>query len=199
MARLIVVKAADGSLRPASPVDQDEFDKWAAGESKSVEIKGFKPRNLAMHKKYWALVDLAKEYWRPTDREVIAYEIKLFRSYVNFLNNNGINGSSLNGSIKHFLKLGIERRKKNAELTPVTKEAFHRYIKIKLNHYELMRNERGVFKSTKSISFGSMSQEAFEAFYKEAFDICWNAGMKYVFEHKSQAEQAIAMQLLSFT
>lgn len=198
MKRIIVVKAPDGSIKPAARVDQEIVDNWKVGDSKIIEVKNYKSRNLPMHKKYWALIELAKDYWRPPPKTIVGYEIRLFTNFIKYLNNHGVDGSVLRAPVKDFLKKTSDARAKKMEQFPITKEAFHRYVKLELNYYELIRNERGVFKQPKSISFGSMNQEEFNEFYKQAFDVCWKTGMMYVFENKQQAEEAVVNKLLSF-
>ena len=59
----MLIKQADGSLRPASEEDAEAFKQYKLGQPFTCEIK--KARNYEFHKKWFALVKLAYDAWEP--------------------------------------------------------------------------------------------------------------------------------------
>lgn len=58
-----VIKMAGGMLRPANQVDADALAKIANGRLVFADMK--QPRNPLFHRKFFALLNLAFEYWQP--------------------------------------------------------------------------------------------------------------------------------------
>lgn len=62
MAEIQLVKQS-GSLRPANEVDADVMRKIKTGALVLADIR--QPRNPRFHRKFFALLNLAFDYWRP--------------------------------------------------------------------------------------------------------------------------------------
>nr|WP_244896450.1 DUF1367 family protein [Snodgrassella alvi] len=67
---------------------------------------------------------------------------------------------------------------------------------MEAGYFNICVTPAGVVKEPKSISFASMDQDEFNAFYKACFNVCWNMILCNRFSSKDEAQQAID-QLLS--
>lgn len=63
-----LVKQPGGILRPANQVDADAMAKIANGRLIHVELK--QPRNPMFHRKFFAMLNFAFEYWTPETESV---------------------------------------------------------------------------------------------------------------------------------
>ncbi|WOI78721.1 DUF1367 family protein [Pseudomonas aeruginosa] len=62
MAELALIRTAQG-LVPATEADRETVQKWKAGQV--VHGKFTRMRNAKFHGKFFAMLDLAWEYWEP--------------------------------------------------------------------------------------------------------------------------------------
>ncbi|VFT07826.1 phage D3 protein [Pseudomonas aeruginosa] len=62
MAELAFIRTAQG-LVPATEADRETVQKWKAGQV--VHGKFTRMRNAKFHGKFFAMLDLAWEYWEP--------------------------------------------------------------------------------------------------------------------------------------
>lgn len=111
---LFMVRTAEG-LRPANPSDAEQLQRVKAGALVRVDVK--RPRNVAQHRLYWAMVTLIA-----------------------------------------------------SNLDRVQPETLHDLIKLRTGHVHVVRTTKGLVELPGSISFASMSQEAFDAFFQRAID-----------------------------
>ena len=65
------IKKANGSLFPASEEDAELLSKIKLG--KTVKLTLTRTRNVKYHRKYFALLNLAFDYWTPPEKEVPVY------------------------------------------------------------------------------------------------------------------------------
>lgn len=63
MAEIQMIKVAGGMLRPANQADVDALEKVRNGNLVHVDFK--QPRNPLFHRKFFALLNFAFEYWTP--------------------------------------------------------------------------------------------------------------------------------------
>lgn len=63
MAEVQLVKQLDGALRPANLSDEETLRKIHPG--RVVNAKVVQPRNPLFHRKFFALLNFAYEYWNP--------------------------------------------------------------------------------------------------------------------------------------
>lgn len=62
---IFVVKMPNGALAPASPDSQEALEQFRDGQELRVRIT--RTRNLAFHRKWFALVHFAYDYWEPPE------------------------------------------------------------------------------------------------------------------------------------
>ena len=77
-------------------------------------------------------------------------------------------------------------------------EAFRKELTIQAGYYDVYETPWGVRKEAKSISFASMSQEEFNAFYQNCFQVAWNMMLAAVFDSEESAQQAAVQKMMEF-
>jgi hypothetical protein len=82
MAEVQLIKQPGGLLRPANQADADALEKIGNGRLLLADIK--QPRNPLFHRKFFALLNLAFEYWNPGPVEVYGKEIEVAKSFERF-------------------------------------------------------------------------------------------------------------------
>jgi hypothetical protein len=102
MAELHFIKVAGGMLRPANQADSDAMQKIRNG---AVVVGDFKqPRNPEYHRRYFALLNFAHDYWTPPDLEYKGVKaeknFERFRKEVAVLAGHYTVTSDLKGSVK---------------------------------------------------------------------------------------------------
>ena len=87
VAKIVLIKDADGSLRPVDQQSVDELRKFKIGAGIACTIK--RHNNPAFHRKLFALFNLGFEAWEPESREYkgvqVAKEFNQFRSDITVL------------------------------------------------------------------------------------------------------------------
>ena len=59
----------NGALHPASDSDREILKKFKTGET--VRVKVTRVRNYQFHRKWWALVSFAFDYWNPEEENMV--------------------------------------------------------------------------------------------------------------------------------
>lgn len=73
----------NGALYPATDKDREVLSKIKAGEA--VKLKFTRARNYQYHKKYFAMLNLAFDYWEPPENMVAEKNFDRFRKDVTIL------------------------------------------------------------------------------------------------------------------
>ena len=194
---IVAVKAVDNSLRPVTVIDADSLKKVKVGQAVKIQVTRQKDRSLPHHRLFFGgLLPLAFEYWQPAggvispkERDVVLWVAKRLDK---FAGNKGIIVKAAEEALNLLAK-------KRAEKLPVIEKdinSFRRWLTIEAGYFNYRLTPAGVVKEPKSISFASMDQDEFNAFYKACFNVCWNMILCNRFSSKDEAQQAID-QLLS--
>lgn len=195
---ITLVKAQDGSLRPASAMDQDLMNKFKVGQAVKVSLTQQRARSLQHHKLYWGgLIELTMDYWQPDNGLVSSSEIGTLNRFSNWLDKKGGNSGAIRRACSVFLDELMQSRAQRIEAPHKSRTALHEWIKIEAGYFEYLMTPSGIKKNALSINFNSMDQDAFNEFYRAAFSVCWRFILSRTFENEEQANNAVN-QLLSF-
>lgn len=184
---LALVRTANG-LVGATEADRELVSKIKFGSAIHGDFK--KMRNAKLHGKFFALLDLAYQYFEPTGGLVPRQELRGIEGLAKYFEEmNGRPGQLTNAVQAYIRKLESER----AERFPAvdkSREAFREFITIDAGHYDLVRTPDGVKKVAKSISWGKMDDLAFSALYKDVFNACWRLVLSSHFDTEGEAMSA---------
>ena len=194
---ILAVKALDNSLRPVTAIDADSLNQYKVGQAVKIQITKQKNRSLPHHRLFFGgLLPFAFDYWQPAggvispkERDVVIWIAKRLDK---FAGNKGVIVTAAEEALNLLAK-------KRAEKLPVIDkdiDSFRRWLTIEAGYFNICVTPAGVVKEPKSISFASMDQDQFNAFYKACFNVCWNMILCNRFSSKDEAQQAID-QLLS--
>lgn len=194
MAKINFIKTARG-LTPAFESDADAMSSFKIGEIVCADIK--KSRNLAHHKKFYALLNVAFEYYEPSNGVLTRSEKALSKMIFETLEKYGANDGTMIEFGRSFMSSLCQKRK--SEITDVKKsfEAFRREVIIESGWFDVVSVPGGIRKEARSISFSRMDQTEFNELYTSVFSAVWNLVLSKKFTSQEDAENAIN-QLISF-
>ncbi|MBI0159373.1 MULTISPECIES: DUF1367 family protein [Snodgrassella] len=194
---LVAVKAIDNSLRPVTAIDADSLKQVKIGQPVKIQVTRQKDRSLPHHRLFFGgLLPFAFDYWQPAggvispkERDVVLWIAKRLDK---FAGNKGIIVTAAEEA------LNLLAKKRAEKLLVIDKDinSFRRWLTIEAGYFNYRLTPAGVVKEPKSISFASMDQDEFNAFYKACFNVCWNMILCNRFSSEDEAQQAID-QLLS--
>ena len=194
---LVAVKAVDNSLKPVTAIDADSLKGIKVGQAVKIQVTRQNARSLPHHRLFFGgLLPLAFEYWQPAggvispkERDVVLWVAK---RQDKLAGNKGI----IVASAEEALNLLAKKRAEKLPVIDKDIDSFRRWLTIEAGYFNICVTPAGVVKEPKSISFASMDQDEFNAFYQACFTVCWNMILCNRFASKDEAQQAID-QLLS--
>ena len=194
MAELALIRTAQG-LVPATEADRETIQCWKAGQV--IHGKFTKMRNAKFHGKFFAMLDLAWDYWEPVGGLVPRQELRGIRGLAKFFEAASGKPGQLSDAVEAYVaKLEVERAERFPSVDK-SREAFREWVTIEAGHFHLVRTPEGVRKEAKSISWAAMDDTAFEPLYRDVFNACWRLVLSAHFETE-QAALAAADQIGSF-
>ncbi|MFO3675769.1 DUF1367 family protein [Pseudomonas protegens] len=194
MAELALIRTAQG-LVPATEADRETIQCWKAGQV--IHGKFTKMRNARFHGKFFAMLDLAWEYWEPVGGLIPPQEMRGIRGLAKFFEAQNGRPGQLSNAVDAYIA-GLEQAR--AERFPSvdkSREAFREWVTIEAGHFHLVRTPDGVRKEAKSISWANMDDTQFEPLYRDVFNACWRLVLSAHFETE-EAALAAADQIGSF-
>ena len=194
MAELAFVKTSAG-LVPHTEHDKEIFDKWKLGGVISGEFK--QVRNPRFHRKFFALLNLAFDYWEPEGGVLSCSERQLSTKIFKMLDDNNGNSGFFLQVGRDFLRAEIEFRKSQIENIYKSFEVFRHWAVENAGFFETHNTPTGQVIIAKSISFAKMEQLEFDQLYKSVFNVLWKFVLSRAFKDKQEAEQA-AINMLNF-
>jgi hypothetical protein len=194
---ILAVKRGD-TLVPYRDEDREALSKYKDGDVLKVRIFKMLARSLKQLNLYWGgLIKLALDYWQPTAGMITPSEIAIVKSFARDMEKaTNLERGALDDFAADFIERVKKRRIDKIEAPAKNKEALHDWVKEQLGYWIIEITPTGYFKRLKSISVDKMSQEEFDKFYREAFDLIWNFVMVQVFESKEQVQDAVVARLL---
>lgn len=194
MADIALVKTERG-LAPATEADKETIQSWKVGQV--VHGKFARMRNAAFHRKFFALLKLAFDYWEPAGGLVPRQELRGIHGLAKFFEQASGKPGQLSDAVAAYI---AQLEKDRAERFPAvdkSREAFREYVTIEAGHFNLIRTPDGVRKEAKSISWAAMDEDAFSALYRDVFNACWRLVLSSHFESE-QAAMSAADQMGEF-
>lgn len=190
--RMMMQREGDG-LVPADQASRDELRKLP--ENTLLGVTAVKPRNLRFHRKVFSLVQLAFQYWNPTDY-LTTVERSTVRTLADYLCHHGLDAEAVSNLCAGFLGHLNERRGERLEAEK-SFEAFRDFITVEAGFCDTVISPAGPRRVPKSWAFANMDEDTFQALYKQIFTVCWELILKQTFSTPDAAEAA-AEQLLSY-
>jgi len=192
---IVLIKVNNG-FAYATDADREAASSWRLGKPIKVKATEQSARSLKFHQKYWAgLVALTFEYWWPDTGMTTEAERRLIESFCKILDDNGGDGT-IAPLGDQFLATVSQNRAQKQPAVHKTKQALHDWIKEQAGYFEIELTPTGPRKKLKSINFNAMTNEQFEQFYKDAFNVCWRYVLSVQFDNEQDADNAV-LKLLS--
>lgn len=194
MADLALVRSANG-LVGATDADRELISKLKYGATVHGDFK--KMRNDRFHRKFFALLALAYDYYEPKGGLIPRQELRGIHGLAKYFEE--INGKpgQLTNAVQAYIDQLEQDRLERFPVVEKSREAFREYITIEAGHFTLVQSPAGIEKRVKSISWSRMDDVAFEALYKDVFATCWRLVLQSHFETEAEAMNA-AEQLGTF-
>ncbi|QHM71304.1 DUF1367 family protein [Mixta intestinalis] len=198
MAHLQLIKHTSGILIPATPETSDILQsKIRVGAVLSGEFR--QVRNPAFHRRFFALLNLAFDYWEPTGGAVSDAERRIVSGYARFLATYGGNEAVLLDAAEHYLDRVARRRITSGSISACKSfDAFRAWATTEAGYFDAIQMPDGtISKHPRSISFSKMDETEFHQLYRAVLDVLWRWVMSRAFKTEQEAENAAA-QLMNF-
>lgn len=187
MADLALIRTSHG-LVPATDADRETIQSWKSGQV--VHGKFTRMRNAAFHRKFFALLDLAWDYWEPVGGLVPRQELRGIHGLAKFFEQASGKPGQLSDAVAAYIAQLESERAERFPAVDKSREAFREHITIEAGHFHLVRTPDGVRKEAKSISWAAMDEDAFGALYRDVFNACWRLVLSAHFESEEAAMSA---------
>ena len=194
MADLALVRTANG-LVGATEADRELIAKLKHGATLHGDFK--KMRNAKFHGKFFAMLDLAWEYWEPVGGLIPRQEMRGILGLAKFFEAQSGKPGQLSNAVATYIEELEQSRAERFPIVEKSREAFREWITIEAGHFNLVMTPAGPEKRAKSISWSKMDDAAFEALYRDVFATCWRLVLQSHFETEAEAMGA-AEQLGTF-
>lgn len=177
------------------PMDQESLETLRLlPTGRPIGVDTVTVRNYEFHKKAFALVKLAFDYWEPKNL-LSTVERKTVGNLGKFMVRHGIDPEAARNLCKMYMaELNQKRQKMEAERSF---EAFREFITVEAGFYDTVITPAGPKRVAKSWAYKNMTEERFQELYKGVFTACWDLVLKQTFDTPEHAE-AVAMELLTF-
>ncbi len=186
-----IVKTTDGTFIPATSYDSELLAELKAGKPYKVEVKQMSNRSYQHHKLFFGgLLPLAYQYWQPTGGMVTDSEKAMVKSFAKRLESMHNSGGLFLEFAEEFVQTVAQKRGEKIGAVLQSMEAFRKWLTMEAGYFDVYETPTGIRKEAKSISFASMEQEEFNAFYKNCFQVAWNMMLLGKFENEEAALQA---------
>jgi len=189
----IHLKKINQGFFPATEQDQEACRLYKVGDT--IRFKAQKPRNGAHHRKGFALLQLGFSYWEPPTEPLTAGERHMAQIIADRLDAMGGGSGVIVEQVALIAKEVADNRLLRIGELEKSFDAFRKDVTIRAGFYDLEMSPSGLQKKARSLSFGSMAQEDFNAWYKAVFSVIWNLVLVRHFETEEQMENAVNSML----
>ncbi len=185
----------NADIQYATEMDRDLFLGLRTGTP--VEIKAKPDRNVRHHRKYFAMMKLGLEYWKPdTDiitkperwiAQKVAKEFAILSQNQDFYKNFGLDIAN------KVIRDVTECRKKKLNIDLLQNiDLYRKKIMIDAGFFDYILLADGrALREPHSIAFDEMSQDKFNEIYRGCFNQIWQQTLIQVFENEQEAQRAI--------
>lgn len=193
--------AQNGQIQYATEMDEDLFLGLAIGTP--VEIRAKPKRNLMHHRKYFALMKLGLEYWKPDVSLVskperwIAHRVA--KEFAKLSQNKDFYEKYGKDIADKVLQDVTDERKINLDgVSYHNLDLYRRKIMIDADFFDyILLPDGGALREPYSIAFDRMSQDKFNEIYRGCFNQIWQQTLIQVFDKPEDAERAVN-EMMSF-
>lgn len=187
MTDLALIKTSHG-LIPATEADREVVEKLKLGQTMHGDFK--KMRNPAFHRKFFALLDLAFEYWEPSGGLVTRQELRGIHGLAQFFEKASGKPGQLSEAVAAYIAQIESDRAEQFPVIDKSREAFRDWVTVEAGHCTLVHTPAGVRRERKSISWSRMDEIEFQSLYKDVFSTCWRLVLSSVFDSEDEAMSA---------
>ena len=175
------------SFAPATEQDEELLHRVRTGEIIACELT--KPRNPQFHRRFFALLHLAYEYWVPEGGLMPQQELYGITGLAKYI---GAKVPSVDAQAlaKEYVTMQITGRSERYPAIEKDFELFREWIISESGHSELKQTPRGIVKKAKSISFARMDETEFNGLYKSVFNVAWRYMLQASFASEDEAMAA---------
>jgi len=195
---ITMVKGVTGQFQPATSADIEAAALIKSGQAKKFTAVSVSKRALANHHRYFAMLNLALDYWEPKGGFISANERSVLLDFSRWLDKHGGKTGALNNACKVFLDELAENRSKTVESPSKSINALHNFVKIEAGFFGWERTPKGLVQRVRSINFNSLDEEGFKAYYKQSFEVLWRFILSRHFKAEGEA-MAAAERMLEFS
>lgn len=189
--RIPIVRRGD-MLLPANPEALEKIRSLPIGRELAADVVQL--RNALLHRKAFAFLTLAFDYWRPKNFLAVA-ERKTVASLGKFLVKNGLEQETVSELCKSFLRhLNESRRGLEFERDI---ESFRSFITIEAGFYRTVITPAGPRREARSWAYKNMSEDEFQRLFAAIRNTCWTLILSQTFATIEEAD-AVAEQLMTF-
>lgn len=194
MAELALIRTTYG-LVPATEADREQVQKLKMGQT--LHGKFVRMRNAKFHGKFFAMLDLAYDYWEPKGGLIPRQELRGIRGLAKYFEDLNGKPGQLKAAVGEYLKKLEAERAEQFPAVDKSREAFREWVTVEAGHFVLVQTPAGIRKEAKSISWANMDDTAFEPLYRDVFAACWRLVLSSHFQTEADA-MAAAEQMGSF-
>ena len=176
------------SFAPATEQDEELLNRVRTGEIIACEFT--KPRNPQFHRRFFALLNLAYEYWVPEGGLMPQQELYGITGLAKYI---GAKVPSVDAQAlaKEYVTMQISGSDQKISAVEKDFELFREWIISESKvHSELKQTPRGIVKKAKSISFARMDETEFNGLYKSVFNVAWRYMLQASFASEDEAMAA---------
>ena len=174
-------------LVPATEQDEELLKRVRTGEVISCEFT--KPRNPQFHRRFFALLNLAYEYWAPDSGLMPQQELFGITGLAKYIAAKMANVDA-QALAKEYVTMQITGRSEKYPAVEKDFELFREWIISESGHSELKQTPRGIVKKAKSISFARMDETEFNGLYRSVFNVAWRHMLQANFASEAEAMAA---------
>lgn len=191
--KIMMVKAQDGSLRPATEYDAEQLKRIKVGQAVNMEMARQTNRSLQHHRLFFGgFLPTVFDYWQPEGGLIAQNEIEVVDWVTKRIDKSLGMGGKVHGMGKEALRdLAIGRAEKVGQVPHKDINGLRDWLAKEAGHYELVDTPGGFVKRVKSIKFSQMLQEDFNDFYKRVFNVAWNMILSKKFSSEEEAQAAV--------
>tara|TARA_R110000868_G_scaffold410347_3_gene698091 strand:+ start:10219 stop:10806 length:588 start_codon:yes stop_codon:yes gene_type:complete len=194
VAELALIRTPQG-LVPATEADREQLQKLKMGQT--VHGKFTKMRNAKFHGKFFAMLDLAYDYWEPKGGLIPRQELRGIQGLAKYFEDLNQRPGQLQVAVGEYLKKLEADRAERFPAVEKGRAQFREWVTIEAGHYNLVQTPEGIRREAKSISWSSMDDTAFEPLYRDVFNACWRLVLSAHFTSEADA-MAAADQMGTF-
>lgn len=187
MADLALIRTAHG-LIPATEADRETVQKWPSGQV--VHGKFARMRNAKFHGKFFAMLDLAFDYWEPVGGLVPRQEKRGIVGLAKFLAGHSQNPEAVMRAADAYIAQLESDRAEQFPAVDKSREAFREWVTVEAGHFVLVHAPGGIRKEAKSIAWANMDEDTFGQLYRDVFAACWRLVLSSHFETEADAMAA---------